>query len=239
MFPRTSASLTPFSAAEQDTGAPAGSGRVREQGSGDGVSGWQLILAISIDCCWAVFALVWLAGIVINMRRAPAVRRRARVVVPSVAVVVPVVLLAVFVPRDVWRPVTYRATWLAALGLVLLVASTAFTVWARLRLGTLWTVQAVVKEHHELRTDGPYAVTRHPIYTGILGMVLGTVLATGLGFGLVVLVLVVVLLLMKIRVEERLLSGEFPDEYATFRRQVPQLVPRLPTRFGANGPFGR
>ena len=32
-----------------------------------------------------------------------------------------------------------------------------------------------------LRTDGPYAITRHPIYTGLLGMLLGTALLGGLG----------------------------------------------------------
>jgi protein-S-isoprenylcysteine O-methyltransferase Ste14 len=28
---------------------------------------------------------------------------------------------------------------------------------------------------------GPYAITRHPIYTGLPGMVLGTMLVAGLG----------------------------------------------------------
>lgn len=33
----------------------------------------------------------------------------------------------------------------------------------------VWVAGALVKDDHRLRTHGPYAVTRHPIYTGLLG----------------------------------------------------------------------
>ena len=58
------------------------------------------------------------------------------------------------------------------IGLVILLGSTVFTLWARFALGTMWTLDARLKEGHALRTDGPYRITRHPIYTGILGMLL-------------------------------------------------------------------
>ena len=66
---------------------------------------------------------------------------------------------------------------------MLLVVSTGFTIWARVRLGRMWSALAEQAQgtNHELRTDGPYAITRHPIYTGLLGMILGTVLLNGLG----------------------------------------------------------
>lgn len=66
-------------------------------------------------------------------------------------------------------------------GITLLVVCTAFTLWARAALGTMWTSSAVVKADPELRTDGPYGITRRPIYTGLLGMVAGTALIEGLG----------------------------------------------------------
>jgi protein-S-isoprenylcysteine O-methyltransferase Ste14 len=37
----------------------------------------------------------------------------------------------------------------------------------------------VVKDDHVLRTDGPYGITRHPIYTGLLSMLAGTALIEG------------------------------------------------------------
>ena len=91
----------------------------------------------------------------------------------------------------------------------------------------MWSSEPVAKEGHELRTDGPYAITRHPIYTGIVGMLLGTALAIGLGPFVWVFVVGVVFLELKIRAEERLMTDVFPDAYDEYRRQVPQLVPGL------------
>ena len=76
-------------------------------------------------------------------------------------------------------------------------------------------------------TRGPYGVTRHPIYTGLLGMIAGTTLLAG-GHELVALVVVgLVLFEVKIYQEERLMIATFPDEYAAYRRRVPQIVPGL------------
>ena len=113
---------------------------------------------------------------------------------------------------------------------MLLVAATAFTLWARVVLGTMWSSTAVAKTGHKLRTDGPYAITRHPIYTGLAGMLLGTALVNDLGRLAVVFVLGVLFLESKARTEERLLSDVFP-EYESYRRRVPRLVPLAP-RFG-------
>src|SRR5207249_1763665 len=62
--------------------------------------------------------------------------------------------------------ITVHAVWAGVLGLVVLVASTVFALWARLCLGTMWSWEPMVKGGHQLRTRGPYALTRHPIYTG-------------------------------------------------------------------------
>ena len=77
-------------------------------------------------------------------------------------------------------------------------------------------------------------MTRHPIYTGLLGMMLGSGLLGGgrwiLGFAVFP-----VLFEFKLRVEERFMRAEFPDDYPRYRRRVPQLVPglRLPAREAA------
>jgi protein-S-isoprenylcysteine O-methyltransferase Ste14 len=184
-----------------------------------------VVLAVLLNACWLVFAAVWVVGWIINLWRAPNVRRREWKGSPTTAVLVLLVVLARVVPQDVFRPLTYRATWLDVIGLVLLVASTAFTVWARVWLGTMWTSDPALKERHQLRTDGPYAVTRNPIYTGLLGMLLATAILNGLGFWLVVLVVCVLFFELKMRGEERLLSAEFGDKYEQFCRRVPRLLP--------------
>jgi protein-S-isoprenylcysteine O-methyltransferase Ste14 len=60
-------------------------------------------------------------------------------------------------------------------------AATALTIWARLALGVMWSAAPTLKQEHKLRTGGPYAVTRHPIYTGLLGMMPGSLLLAGAG----------------------------------------------------------
>jgi protein-S-isoprenylcysteine O-methyltransferase Ste14 len=119
------------------------------------------------------------------------------------------------------------AWWVRVPGLVVLVASTVFTLWARFSLGTMWSLAPKVKGDRRLRTHGPYAVTRHPIYTGLLGMMLGATLLSGIGQWIVLVPVGVVLFEIKIRMEERLMVATFPDEYHRYRRRVPQLVPGL------------
>jgi len=119
------------------------------------------------------------------------------------------------------------ALWVRVLGLAVLIASTVFTLWARFSLGTMWSMAPQVKDDHRLRTHGPYAVTRHPIYTGLLGMMLGATLLSGIGQWIVLFPVGLILFEVKIRMEEQLMLTTFPEQYPRYRRQVPQLVPGL------------
>ena len=141
----------------------------------------NLLAAISVIVCWAAFAATWLAAENYNESRAPAERTRSwfgTAVVPG-AVVITVINLAV--PKADWRSLTFSDPPGRLLGLVILLAATAFTIWSRLVLGVMWSGAPTVKQQHELRTTGPYGITRHPIYTGILGMLIGSLLVTGAG----------------------------------------------------------
>jgi protein-S-isoprenylcysteine O-methyltransferase Ste14 len=117
--------------------------------------------------------------------------------------------------------------WVRLIGLAVLVASTVFTLWARLSIGAMWTAVPRLQGDHQLRTHGPYAVTRHPIYTGGLGMLIGVTLLAGIGQWIVLFPACLIVLEVKIRTEEHLLVAAFPDEYPRYRHQVPQLVPGL------------
>jgi protein-S-isoprenylcysteine O-methyltransferase Ste14 len=131
------------------------------------------------------------------------------------------------VPRADWRSLALHAPAVRIPGLALLLGGTAFAIWARLALGAMWSATSTVKEEHRLRTGGPYAITRHPIYTGMLSMLLGSALLVGAGRWIVSFPVFLVLLQFKIRTEERLMLAEFPGDYPRYRRQVPQLVPGL------------
>jgi protein-S-isoprenylcysteine O-methyltransferase Ste14 len=187
----------------------------------------NLLAVISIAVCWCAFVATWAAAANYNEGRAPAERTRSwfgTAVLPGVIIVTAVSFAA---PRADWRSLTFYIPSVRILGLVILLAGTAFTIWARLVLGVMWSAAPTVKNRHELRTSGPYGITRHPIYTGLLAMLLGSVLVAGGGRLIVAFPVFLMLVEIKIRIEERLMLGEFPDDYPRYRQQVPQLVPGL------------
>jgi protein-S-isoprenylcysteine O-methyltransferase Ste14 len=188
---------------------------------------WDTLSTVLVATCWGAVGVVWLAGAIYNARRGPGVRERTERDYFWLVTIVAVWLLYGRADGIAWGWLSVESPWLRAPGVALLVAATAFTLWARLELGTMWSASVVAKTDHALRTHGPYAVTRHPIYTGLLGMLLGTALVDDLGRPAIVFVLAVIYLAWKARAEERLLSGVFP-EYERYRRRVPRLIPRPP-----------
>ena len=193
----------------------------------------HLIAVVSTAVCWGAFALTWVGGALYNAARGP--RRSTRAPLRGSAIVV-VIAFAIFfaifraVPAHTWRSLELQSPLATGIGLVILLGSTVFTLWARFALGTMWTLDAVVKEGHALRTDGPYGVTRHPIYTGILGMLLGTLLLAGVGRSLLLLPVGLVFFEVKLHVEEELMLATFRNEYRRYRQRVPQLIPGLRIR---------
>jgi protein-S-isoprenylcysteine O-methyltransferase Ste14 len=186
-----------------------------------------LLAVIGTAACWGAFALTWLLGAIYYESQAPAERSHSwfgAAVWPGLVITIAIDFA---VPRADWHALALHAAWIRILGLAILVAATAFAIWARLALGAMWSAAPAVKEEHKLRTSGPYAVTRHPIYTGMLAMLLGTGLLLGGGRWLVAFPIFVVLVEIKLHIEERLMLAEFPDDYPRYRRQVPQLVPGL------------
>jgi protein-S-isoprenylcysteine O-methyltransferase Ste14 len=183
--------------------------------------------AVSIAVCWLVFAAVWLVTANYNEGRAPAQHRRSRYGTGVIPVVIITTVIHLAVPRADWQSVTFSAPWAQFLGLAILLAATALTLWARFVLGLMWSAVPAVKEGHQLRTSGPYAITRHPIYAGLLGMLLGSLLVAGAGWWIVPFPVALILIEFKIRIEERFMTAEFPEEYPRYRKRVPQLVPGL------------
>ena len=76
-------------------------------------------------------------------------------------------------------------------------------------------------------SSGPYALVRHPMYVGVLILVIGTPLALGSYWGLLFLALNVPVLVLRILDEERMLASDL-DGYPTYMRSVRyRLVPGI------------
>jgi len=104
-------------------------------------------------------------------------------------------------------------------------AGAAFTVWARIMLGRNWSAEVTFKQDHELIESGPYALARHPIYTGLIVMALGTAINYGRVVGFVLLFAMCGALWWKVREEERIMSSHFPNAYREYKMRVRAIIP--------------
>ena len=96
--------------------------------------------------------------------------------------------------------------------------------WARIHLGQLWSSSVTRKAHHHVVDTGPYAIVRHPIYTGLLLAIISTLLARGTVRTLVGSAIIAVGIYIKARVEEEFLVQQLGEPYVAYARRVPMLL---------------
>jgi protein-S-isoprenylcysteine O-methyltransferase Ste14 len=116
-------------------------------------------------------------------------------------------------------PASSIGTFLKYFGFVLI-------VWAGLNLGRNLTPLPKPKRDAQLVTTGIFAWMRHPIYTALMLLTLGTALERGDSTALILSACLAVLLEFKSRREEAWLLEQFPD-YATYRSRVSKFLPGI------------
>ena len=112
-----------------------------------------------------------------------------------------------------------------ALGAALSLAGLAFAGWARVAIGRSWGMPMTRRENPELVTAGPYRLVRHPIYTGLILMWIGTALVYP--FAVVFCALMIVYMVFASLREERDMQQQFPDAYSAYKQRSKMLVPFL------------
>lgn len=185
------------------------------------------VLRSAVGLCWLGFVVVWLI----------AARSTKRTVErPPNQLGYRAAWVAAFALLYVSRPGRARAgalsdkvlpdpLLLAALGLALTIAGLALAFWARATLGGNWSGNVTFKENHTLVETGPYSFVRHPIYTAILAMFLGSALAYGTLGALVGFPIAIAGFVFKARTEEALMQKHFPEAYPSYRSRTRMLVP--------------
>jgi len=114
---------------------------------------------------------------------------------------------------------------LVAIGTMIEAAFILLAVWARRHLGRNWSAAVRIGEGHELVRTGPYRLLRHPIYTAVLGMCVGTAIASSQYHALLAVAMVLMAYIRKSRLEEQILRKTFGAEYDAYRRHTWALVP--------------
>jgi protein-S-isoprenylcysteine O-methyltransferase Ste14 len=130
-------------------------------------------------------------------------------------------IVAYFVPVAFDLPLAARL-----FGLALAVASAVFAAWGMWSLGKSYAIRMDLFEGHRLVTAGPYRLTRHPMYLGIVSFHVGATLAMESVLLLAVTLLYVIpFTAIRIRAEDRVLAEGFGESYRSFAERVPTLVP--------------
>ena len=129
----------------------------------------QSILILCVNAAWIVTGIVWLVGAIRTKRtvwtqtsgsRLPIGIGDGRFCAASSTTASPLG------PLD--RRLSLTSALSDALGLVLTLAGTGFAIWARVFLGRNWSAIVTIKHDHQMISSGPYALVRHPIYSGFL-----------------------------------------------------------------------
>jgi protein-S-isoprenylcysteine O-methyltransferase Ste14 len=113
-----------------------------------------------------------------------------------------------------------------AVGILLIATGLGIAVWARHYLGKYWSGRITLKVDHRLIQSGPYGWVRHPIYSGLLLALLGTVITIGTLQSCVGVAIIFVAVVRKMALEEQWMAAQFGNEYEVYRRRVNALIPR-------------
>lgn len=176
---------------------------------------------------WLAFVISWLAAARWSAKTERSVGMKGELAYRMVLVAGALIFLprahGYYGPMRLWL-VTLDQAWVCAAVVAL---GFAFSWWARIHLGALWSGLIITrKADHRVVDTGPYGIVRHPIYTGILLAVYATAAAKGTILGLIGALLITVGIWMKARLEERWLRQELdPGAYDDYRSRVPMLVP--------------
>jgi protein-S-isoprenylcysteine O-methyltransferase Ste14 len=138
-----------------------------------------------------------------------------------------VALLLVIVPIDGLGRLLPVSALIMMAGLAVEAMGLVLAIWARRHLGRNWSGEITIKVDHQLIRSGPYGLLRHPIYSGLLAMYVGTALVTGEWLAIIGLAAAAFAYWRKIRLEEANLNVAFGAHYHAYRRETWALVPWL------------
>jgi protein-S-isoprenylcysteine O-methyltransferase Ste14 len=110
---------------------------------------------------------------------------------------------------------------------MIVLAGLVISIWARIELGRNWNLNPSIQEDHELIERGPYVYVRHPMYSGLILMLLGAVIWYGNWVGGTVFIVCLIGTWLKLRQEERLLTEHFGKSYLRYKERVKALIPFL------------
>lgn len=110
-------------------------------------------------------------------------------------------------------------------GLLMYVSGFLIMHYAQYYLGSQFSVEVMIQENHKLITSGPYKYVRHPRYLGIFIFMTGISMIFLSLISLLFSLLTLFILLWRIGDEEKMMAGEFGDEWKKYSDNSYKLFP--------------
>ena len=179
-----------------------------------------------ITACWILFIAYWLIS-AFDVKKSITGNQYIRGLWVRIAMIVVLILLfhtETFRHYIFIYQMAYVNPLTGSIGVVLCAAGIALAIWARIHLGKNWGIPMSSKKDAELITTGPYALVRHPIYTGVLCAALGSALAEGI-IWLFFFILFCAYFLWSAKIEEKIMYEQFPVEYPLYKKRTKMLIP--------------
>ena len=181
-----------------------------------------------IPACWVVWLLIWLFasfGVKKSVRQEDPLSRLGNTLPIWIGAFLLVVdrswlgpLRFAILPH---HPATY------AIGAALTLIGLLFAVWARYHIGRNWSGVITLKEDHALIRSGPYALVRHPIYSGLMLAIVGSAIARGDFAAVLAIAAMLYAVLRRVQIEESWMNEMFGRDYADYKSRTPALIPFL------------
>ena len=137
----------------------------------------------------------------------------------GIAFLVPVSIAAIFT-LPIIKEDSFLDLLANLLGWICFVLYVTFRIWATLYVGG--------RKDRELQTEGPYSMTRNPLYFGSFCLALSVTLFLK-SFSLLIAALIASFFYAShvIAAEEKVLEGIFGEQYSEYARKTPRLFPNL------------
>jgi protein-S-isoprenylcysteine O-methyltransferase Ste14 len=176
---------------------------------------------------------VWIASEIFGAVLIPRLRRRGATRVRRDRGSGALVIITVFLSISIAFAFGYAGIgmlpdWVFYLGISLMFLGVLVRQYAIAILGRFFSLTVQIAADHKVVEKGPYRLVRHPSYTGVL--------ITFIGLGLAVQSLGAILLLLvvfgtsfgyRMHVEERTLTSELGQDYASYMKRTKRLIPFL------------
>ena len=193
-----------------------------------GINYYVLLIWLLFFAYWTSSAIYdFLSGKYKKIEKLPSFARVGvdRITLGLAIVIVVTTPLNGFYPFSVIILQSSAATTYFGLGLGLL--GVLFAIWARRTLGGNWSSDVVLKKGHTLTTNGPYAIVRNPIYSGVTLGIVGSAISVGYASGLVAIASVLIFSYSRINAENKLMEQRFGKEFDKYRKKVKAFIPWL------------